>query len=120
MSRDPRKLRVFQLADSLVVEIYRSTKKFPADERYGLRAQMRRAAVSAAANIVEGCARKSTRDYLNFLNIAAGSAAETRYLLSLAARIGVLTPESIEGATERYTELLGGLVKLIQSLENES
>ncbi|MEO7158840.1 MAG: four helix bundle protein, partial [Vicinamibacterales bacterium] len=88
-------------------------------ERYGLQAQMRRAAVSAAANIVEGCARKSTREYLNFLNVAAGSASETRYLLSVAARIGVLTPESIEGMTQRYTERVGGLVKLIQSLDNE-
>jgi four helix bundle protein len=120
MSRDPEKLRVFDLADSLVVDVYQATTSFPSEERYGLQSQLRRAALSAAANIVEGCARRTTAEYVHFLNVATGSAAEGRYLLGLAARLGLLNREVAASLTERCTVLLIGLQQLIRSLGGSS
>jgi len=119
MSRDHRKLRVFALADGLVTKIYPLTQHFPATERFGLQMQLRRAAVSAACNIVEGCARRGTNEYLNFLNIAAGSASETRYLVDVSCRLGFMGEEEGQAAIARYTELAAGLEALIQSLSPE-
>ena len=116
MSRDHRKLRVFVLADRLAVEIYRATNDLPTPERFGLQAQIRRAAVSAACNIVEGSARRSTSEYVNFLNIAAGSAAEVGYLVDLSCRLGLLGESDSRTLTTDYRELSAGLQALIRSL----
>lgn len=118
MGRDHRKLRVFEQADALILEVYRATTAFPAEERYGLQTQLRRASVSAATNIVEGCARRTTREYVNFLNIANGSSAEARYLVDVAHRLGFLPANVETKLVERYTELTKGLQKLIVALES--
>ena len=76
--------------------------------------QLRRAAVSVAANIVEGCARSTTREYSSFLNIAFGSAAETRYLLQLSFRLKLLPEADFTSADAAYHELLCALQKLLQ------
>ena len=84
MSRDHRKLRAFELVDGLVIEIYKATARFPREEQFGLTSQIRRAAVSSAANIVEGCAREGEKEYLHFLSIAFGSLREVGYFLNLS------------------------------------
>jgi four helix bundle protein len=66
MARDHRKLRVFHESHQLTIAIYKETRDFPKDEWFGLRAQMRRAAVSIPSNLVEGSARRSDGEYLNF------------------------------------------------------
>jgi len=113
MSRDHRKLRVFAMADELVLRVYHLTKRLPHDERFGLRTQLRRAAVSVATNIVEGCARTSTREYAHFLNIAFGSAAEAQYLL-LASRLQFVPENDSQSLDAAYRELLAALQKLLQ------
>jgi four helix bundle protein len=114
MSRDFKKLDVFHLADDLVFDIYRVTRKFPVDERYGLQAQLRRAAVSVPSNIVEGSARQSNRDYAQFLRIALGSASEARYLVSVAARLQFLEAATGESLHARFDRLVKGLELLAQ------
>ena len=75
--RDHTKLSAFELADELVLLVYKVTARFPRKELYGLTAHMRRAALSVPSNIVEGCARDSQADYLCFLYIAFGSLKRT-------------------------------------------
>ena len=116
MSRDPRKLRVFALADELVIQIYHETRSFPQSERFGLQAQIRRAAVSVACNIVEGSARRTQPEYVKFLHIALGSASEARYLTHLAGRLGFLEQTASRALTERCGDLVRGLQGLIDGL----
>jgi four helix bundle protein len=120
MSRDPWKLKVFALADELVIAVYQATRKFPVEERFGLQAQVRRASVSVTANIVEGCARRTIRDYLHFLGIALGSASEVRYLVGLSGRLGFLDESATTTITTRYSDLVRGLQTLITSLESRT
>jgi four helix bundle protein len=85
--RNYRDLAVWQLGMEIALEVYQVTKGFPADERFGLTSQIRRAAVSVPANIAEGHARSSTKDYLRFIAIAIGSLAETATFIELAGRL---------------------------------
>ena len=90
MSRDHRKLSVFQEADRLIAPTYGATQGFPAEERFGLQSQIRRAALSVPTNLVEGCARHSESEFRQFVSIAVGSAAEVAYLFEVSARLGYL------------------------------
>ena len=115
--RDFRKIEVWQLADDLAVAVYEATKAFPKEEVYGITSQIRRAATSVAANIVEGSSRESAKDYAHFLQIARGSLAETQYFLHLARRLGYLRPEradQLEQAARRVFGCLHGLIQAVR------
>ena len=116
MSRNYKDLRVFQSADELVGDVYLLSQGFAADERFGLRSQLRRAAVSVATNIVEGSIRRSERHWISYLETSLGSACETRYLLELAARLRLLEDGKVQSLNGRYTQLIISLQALITSM----
>ena len=90
--KDFTKLRVWQEAHKLTIQIYVVTKKFPSDELYGLTSQLRRAASSIGSNLAEGCGRNSDKDLARFVSIAQGSAFEVRYQIILAKDLGYISP----------------------------
>lgn len=87
-------LIIFQRADKLAFEIYKLTQTFPKNEMFGLTSQLRRAALSIPTNIVEGHARKSRKEFRQFINISLGSLAETEYLFNFSKRLGYHTDSS--------------------------
>ena len=86
-----KQLKVWQKAHRLVLEIYKVTSRFPAEEKFGLVSQMRRAAVSVAANIVEGTKRKTIKDRKHFHNMADTSLEELKYYCILSYDLKLLT-----------------------------
>lgn len=114
--RDHRKLKAFEIADQLALAVYQRTRSFPRSEEFALKDQIRRAAVSIATNIVEGCARRTEREYLHFLDIAYGSAQELAYQLNLAGRLDLLSPNDTGDLEPRSAEVCRTLAGLIQAL----
>lgn len=116
MGRDHQKLTVFHKADELVVLVYRFTRAFPADERFGLRSQLRRATLSIPTNIVEGSARESRKDYVRFLDVALGSTAEASYLLHVSERLEYIEASESEQCRKLVLEVRMMLEQLIKAL----
>ena len=114
--RDHRKLRVFRAAHSLVLLTYLCTRDFPKTETFGMVSQMRRCAISVAANIVEGCARKSEKEYSHFLNCSFGSLRELGYYIDLAGELGYLDPATTSRLRLEQGRTASALTGLIRSL----
>jgi four helix bundle protein len=109
MERGYKKLLVWQKADELTKEIYLATKRFPKNELYGITSQLRRAAVSVPANIVEGAGRQNKNEFKQFINIALGSLAETEYLLEFCFELKYLSVEEFN-RLESIRKGVGGLL----------
>lgn|SRR5512138_1739651 len=114
--RDHTKLKVFGLADRLAMSVYQCSASFPASERFGLQSQVRRAAVSIASNIVEGCARSSETEYLRFIEIAYSSARELQYEISVCERLGYLPTDVARPLNEQCTTTAKALNALLRAL----
>jgi four helix bundle protein len=114
--QDFRKLRVWQRAQELCVEVYRFSADFPPEERYGMTSQVRDAAVSIGANLAEGSKRKSPVDKARIFNIAESEAAEAMLILDVAHRIGYGTKGRALQLSDEYDTLLGQIETLRQRI----
>lgn len=112
-----KKLRLWQKIMDLVVAIYQSTQQFPREEEYGLKAQLRRAAVSVPSNVSEGLSRRSKKDKLHFLNMAQASLSEIDAQLEVSDRLRFLGNSEAEKAYGLLTDvemMLNGLMRSIR------
>ena len=117
-----RDLQVWQRAMDLVEDIYKVTKLFPRDERFGLTAQIRRAAVSIPSNIGEGKRRKRRKPLLNHLDIALGSQGEVEVQVEIAKRVGYLAASDYLRLISQIDEIgrmLNGLITSLQPAEED-
>lgn len=109
------KLNAWNYAKDLAVEIYKLTMNGELSKDFGLRDQMRRAAVSIASNIAEGSEKNSNRDYIRYLNIAKGSIAELLTQLVIAKEIGYINEQQYKTFYKKYIEIMKMIVGLIKS-----
>ncbi len=112
------KLEVWQKAIDFADLVYVTTKRFPADERFGLTNQMRRAAVSISSNVAEGCSRSSKPDFARFVEITTGSVFEVVSQAFIGLRQQFLDEDAFQRlyqAAEEQSKMLSGLRKSLLS-----
>lgn len=111
-----KELKVWQKSVELSVDVYKITRGFPKEELYGLTSQIRRSTVAIPANIAEGYARKSLKEYIQFLRISFSSGAELETHLIIANRIGILSDKEYERVNSDLSEVMRMLNVLIRRL----
>lgn len=114
-----RKLDVWRMSMDFVKEIYLVTEKFPSSELYGLTSQMRRAVVSIPSNLAEGAARKGSKEFKQFLNIAQGSISELDTQIELALLLGFIDKKNHSELMDKLTQISKMLYGLSRSLNSE-
>jgi len=113
-----RRLKIWQESHKLVIIVYKITKVFPKNETYCLVSQMRRAAISVVANIVEGHARRTNKDFLRFLYISNASLVELEYFLQLSLELGFINKEKFDKVDNQRVvvgNLLNGFIKYLRN-----
>ena len=111
------KLEVWKKAHQLVLKIHKLTKSFPKEEKYSLVDQLRRASASIAANIVEGNERKTRKEFNQFLYVAKGSLAETKYFLILSRDlfyINKVDSDTIIQEANEIGKMINGLISYLK------
>ncbi len=108
-------LDVYKKSMDMVEDIYKMTKTFPKEEKYGLSAQLQRAAVSIPSNIAEGAARKNNKEFIQYLYIALGSCSEIETQIEISKRLGYVQDHSLmlENTTD-IRRMLQGLITYIK------
>jgi len=119
MARNYKNYIVYKDAYQLAIDLYKITEKFPAHEQNNLISQIRRAAVSISVNIAEGSAKKSQKEFLNFLNIAYGSAKELAVLIDLSKDIGYINNKVHEKISDRIDHFNSKIFLFIRHVEKE-
>lgn len=115
--RKHHELKAWQEAISLVREVYAVTREFPPDERFGLTAQLRRAAVSVPSNIAEGAARESGKEFAQFLVLARGPLSELETQVIIAKDLDYIAEDAYAGIIEQLNttfSLIGGLLRSVR------
>lgn len=118
-----KKLKVWEKAHKLAMEIYRVSHKFPKEELYGLTSQIRRSAFSISLNIVEGHASSSKKEFLNFLNISDRSLVETEYLLEIVKELNFISDTEYQRLEKMRCEvgiMLNAFTKSVRVSEHQS
>lgn len=118
--RPHEKLEVWQRAIEFVVSVYKMTDSFPRDERFGLISQIRRAAVSVPANIAEGAARHSAKEFRYFLSNAQGSVSELATELLIARKLGYVNKETFDSRNDELTSIGRMILGLARSVGHNS
>ena len=118
--RNFKEFLVWQKSIEFVTEVYEITAKFPAEEKFGLVSQIRRASVSISSNIAEGNSRRSSADYIQFLKIARGSAAEVETQIIISKNLKFVSENNFTELSLKINELLKMLNGLINYLKNLS
>lgn len=114
MDKPHKKLLAWQVAMDAVLLVYRASKRFPPEEHYGLREQVRRAVVSIVSNVAEGAARQTKREFAQYLHMAQASLSEVDAQMEIARRLGYLDEadrQALDGTLERLDKLLSGLIR---------
>ncbi len=118
MARDFRKIKAWERAHALTLQVYRATSSFPGYERFGLVSQMRRACASIPTNVAEGCGRSTNNELARFIDIATGSASEVEYQLLLAKDLGYLPEDQYKNLSIEVSEIRRMLLAFNKSLRS--
>ena len=116
MGKPHHNLEVWKRSLNFVTKIYKITANFPADEKFGLISQMRRAAVSIPSNISEGAARNSKKEFINFLHISQGSTAELETQIFISRNLNFLKSNQAEPLLQELEEISRMIIGLQKSL----
>jgi four helix bundle protein len=100
-----KELKIWNKAMDLAVNVYKATAEFPADERFGLTNQSRRAAVSISSNIAEGAGRNSKKEFTHFLGMANGSSYELQTQLVISNKLSLINDEQLNSLLNQIDEL---------------
>lgn len=114
-------MKVYQLAFQISLDIYKLTESFPRNEQFCLVPQMRRAAVSICSNLAEGASRGTTKEYMHFVHVAKGSAAELSCQIDLATELGFIkesVSKELRDAIDEVLKMLSGLINTLTTNTN--